>query len=526
MQVRWLLYFVAVSCWASATDIYVASSAAGAQDGSSCANAKVYTFFNSSGNWGSGSTQIGPGTTVHICGTITGGTAASLFQFQSSGTSGNPVTLKFEANAILQAPYFALGSSASGGISGVSGLSYITIDGGTNGLIQSTLNGSSGATCPGGTCTNQQDAQGIYFTNITNLTVKNLQIGPMYVRVNTESTSGASTCIYLDNQSHSGAANILVQNNNIHDCGDGIFYFFGTNDGTFELASNTMSSIDGDLRMGGNSGTNINLSGLKIHDNDFSNWSNWDDENIGYHNHHEALQVYGGNPGLANCYIWNNYVHGSFGNGTAPGFYLDNNANGSGTYHCTLFNNLFYVTNAVQGDAAITGQNEGGGPVVMNVYNNTILAPNYAGVGAVYFHSTNVTGDLRNNVITGYLSALWIDGSALLPTTSDYNDWYQFNNGTVQDDNNSNFYTLAQWQTFSSLDAHSIASNPNLNNTTYHPNSGSPAIGLGQNLTSLCTGVLVALCTDKAGVARPASGNWDAGAFQFQPPPSGISIFE
>ncbi len=67
-----LLLFVAPSLtFASAADIYLADSARGTVDGSSCANARAWTYFNSAGNWGSGSTQIGPGTTVHLCGTIT-----------------------------------------------------------------------------------------------------------------------------------------------------------------------------------------------------------------------------------------------------------------------------------------------------------------------------------------------------------------------------------------------------------------------------------------------------------------------
>src|SRR6202023_1332851 len=54
-----LLLFAAPSLsFASATDIYLANSAQGAGDGSSCANAKVWTFFTSAGNWGTGSTQI------------------------------------------------------------------------------------------------------------------------------------------------------------------------------------------------------------------------------------------------------------------------------------------------------------------------------------------------------------------------------------------------------------------------------------------------------------------------------------
>src|SRR5262249_33694153 len=52
--------------------------------------------------------------------------------------------------------------------------------------------------------------------------------------------------------------------------------------------------------------------------------------------------------------------------------------------------------------------------------------------------------------------------------------------------------------------------------------AGSPAISAGTNLTSICSGQPVpglgALCSDKTGVARPASGSWDAGAYQSKEP--------
>ena len=69
-----------------ANDIYIGQNASGSGNGSSCANARAASFFNSGGNWGSGATQIGPGTVVHLCGNITSG-----LTFQGDGTSGNPV---------------------------------------------------------------------------------------------------------------------------------------------------------------------------------------------------------------------------------------------------------------------------------------------------------------------------------------------------------------------------------------------------------------------------------------------------
>ena len=68
-----------------ANDIYIAQSASGTGNGSSCANSRAASFFNSSGNWGAGAAQIGPGTVVHLCG------AVSNLTFQGNGASGNPV---------------------------------------------------------------------------------------------------------------------------------------------------------------------------------------------------------------------------------------------------------------------------------------------------------------------------------------------------------------------------------------------------------------------------------------------------
>jgi hypothetical protein len=76
---------------------------------------------------------------------------------------------------------------------------------------------------------------------------------------------------------------------------------------------------------------------------------------------------------------------------------------------------------------------------------------------------------------------------------------------------------FATWQSMSGYDAHSIA---NLASSTYfaldstfHPMTGSPLLGKGDNLTSLCTGSLTPLCADKSGKARPKTGAWDIGAY-------------
>jgi hypothetical protein len=59
--------------------------------------------------------------------------------------------------------------------------------------------------------------------------------------------------------------------------------------------------------------------------------------------------------------------------------------------------------------------------------------------------------------------------------------------------------------------------------TQVHPfsptSSGSPTVGAGQNLSSSCGSFF--LCADILGVARPSSGAWDSGAYEFSQNTSG-----
>ena len=73
VQLTVLIAFLlsAPSASASAGDIYISNSGGG--DGSSCGSPQGVSFFNNSASWGGGSNQIGPGTTVHLCGTFNGG---------------------------------------------------------------------------------------------------------------------------------------------------------------------------------------------------------------------------------------------------------------------------------------------------------------------------------------------------------------------------------------------------------------------------------------------------------------------
>jgi hypothetical protein len=113
--------------------IYVAQSAAGAGDGSSAANAESVSFFNAPANWGAGVSQIGPGTTVHLCGTISAQLTA-----QGGGSSDAPLIILFEPDTRIS----MAASDTANGCLNVSNRSCIVVDGGRNGIIENTDNGT------------------------------------------------------------------------------------------------------------------------------------------------------------------------------------------------------------------------------------------------------------------------------------------------------------------------------------------------------------------------------------------------
>src|SRR6266403_1691306 len=149
--------------------VYIASGGTGA--GTSCASAKDPTYFNTSANWTTGTPsgiQIGPGTIVHLCGTLTGAAGTTLLRFQGSGASGSPITLLFEQNAVLTAPYWPSGNGTApgGGAINLAGQGYLVVDGGSNGVIENSDNGSlcSISPTPSPCFNNAQNSLGISAT--------------------------------------------------------------------------------------------------------------------------------------------------------------------------------------------------------------------------------------------------------------------------------------------------------------------------------------------------------------------------
>ena len=152
--VRFCIFLAALVLFSSSigfgADFYITQNTSGGDTGADCADAHSAAWFNTGSNWHNPKTdgKVGPGDTVHLCGTFTfpangnPNNAADLLVIPGYGSVGSPITILFETGAIVQAPAL----STNGGIlchyyHGCQG--YIVIDGGTNGLVQATDNGSA-----------------------------------------------------------------------------------------------------------------------------------------------------------------------------------------------------------------------------------------------------------------------------------------------------------------------------------------------------------------------------------------------
>ena len=548
---------------ARANDIYIGQTAAGSGNGSSCANTYAYGFFNTAANWGTGTNQIGPGTTVHICGTITDSLSGNMFTAQGSGSSGSVITLKFETGASLQSP----GESV---FINLNSQSYFLIDGGPtcgykngafaastacNGSILNTLNGYAGQTCPGGACLYQINTKAILGLG-NNIEIRNLQIGPIYIHGDTSDLTFGTPgpgCITNGTGTNYNFHNLIA-----HD----VAWCINAGTSNFNLSYSEIYNVDHGFATGQTSDTPVTINNVMVHDNWFHDFSVWDTSNNSFH--HDGLHLFsycatnvGGNETycpattITGVNIYNNIFSGDWGGNTNTNIFFEYNINGN------VFNNVSSVT-TTGGQLSNGFFNGGGGASGTTYFNNTVIGK--AG-GAVQtyevlgiFNGPNLF--IENNVAT---DSAMLATNGPFPTNCPYTLPAGAGGGTQACINTG--YTLATnaylapstvgnalgWTNcigasctnglFLNLNSGGFAAfeagapetgglfenttEPNgtyLNGTTGAEISGSPTIGKGTNLTSLCTsfGISGNPCNfDILGNPRPATGAWDIGAYQY-----------
>jgi len=528
-----LLFLFAAVAYGSASDIYLAQNASGANTGADCADAHAYTFFNSSANWGGGASQIGPGTTVHLCGTFSGSPGQQLLVFQGSGASGNPITLHFENGAVMSAPYW----SAQGAIN-TNGNTWLTIDGGTNGKIQNTSNGTSGATCLNGPCSTRQDSRFVFISGcstcnieVTNLSLINIYVHTPNVGDTMPGDNGVEGVFFSGNHS-----NINVNNVVCHDaviCIDG----WGNN---ISLSNNELYNCNRCIVFG----SNVPTSNFAVHDSYIHDFSNWDDPSTAFH--HDGIHLFpnSGNGNMSGVALYNNqFANPGKGYNTAF-MYLE------GSFSAPkIFNNACILTSSQANPCIMAGYDGGASSTISGaiVANNTCFGGNTSNgycytLGPGY---SNVT--FANNVGTQGGSLLAFTGSST-PTMIDHNMYENIcaDSGACNmfGYHGSDYTSFPSWKTAlpasSGQETNSVfntMSNLKISTSDGQLQSGSPGIGAGANLSNLGIAALnsgkpltVGVHATATGTQRPSSGAWDIGAYSYSTasggapaPPTGLS---
>ena len=575
------LLFLALPSQAAPNNVYVAQVAAGAGNGTDCADAVAVTYFNNAANWSLTPTgiQIGPDTIVHLCGTFTGLLNTTMLTTQGNGTSGHPVIIHFESGAVLASPAWG----ANGAINVPN--NFITVDGVSVGTIQNTLDGTAGNTsCLGGTCTVQQAITfGVNITG-TDAIVKNLTITHMCMHT----WNAADASFFLGNcvgVSVKGERALVTQNR-IDSTASGVVCF------NVNVCDVTYNSIDLTSRFSIVAMSSFLSTGpIHIEHNHWSNPWIWDSADNGYH--HNGMHRFnsGAGSGSRNVFYAYNLSDGVWGKGataanshvTSDGVFDDDSA------VTNLMSTLYEVRNVFapsQSDPICLGPVVGGVPTCpastptnsaaflgnctltggCTPANNSLAANNtmIGNSGGGCFRVVDKSGSTQIfNNLCATNSGGNIGGSNVPGTTTFYPsanidfDLYPgvpaSNAFTVSCASSTSGCNVNSWAAWSAtpyfLDMHCNASsvppgagancNPILSAVNLQTNhtlgSGSAAINAATNLTNKC-GTIPELCTGAPstfgvggandGVAASASGNWDTGAYPFvsaAPPIIGMS---
>jgi|ERR1035437_221101 hypothetical protein len=394
------------------------------------------------------------GDTVHLVGTFTGGITIT-----NSGTTVNPITFLFEPNAKFSVPTFS-------GVLIQCNQSNVVIDGGQNGIIEATANGTGLAY--------SNDFAAIQISGAFGVLVKNLLIQNLYVNVAGSDENGATAGIEIYNT----CGNITVTNCVIHDMKAGIWIAFGA--GCSNILYSHCTAYNCNWGGGaGDTGSSSTLNGLTVDHCHFYNWQNWDDN--GDWDHHNGFYCWAGQGagGLASNVTYSaNHVGPGYGAHNTAGLFISGNVDA-----ILVFNNLF---DASDGSSPANAQLNVGlsSSSTTRIFNNTFIGAQGFDIGGGGGVSTSSFLAFNNEFYNcSFPIELW--NNVTYTFWSDTNNFYsaagnqQFN---ASNNGNGAFYNFAGWQSYggygSPWDAHSTASNPNLNNL-YEPQANSPLLGAG-----------------------------------------------
>jgi len=508
-----------------AVDVYFANAATGSNNGSNCANARALS-----------SHVIGDdvaGNTLHICGTITGTGGSNIFTTLAAGSSGSPITLLWEAGAIVQAPYFPGGSTVNSGVGAiVLNKNYWTLDGGASGIIQNTANGTGK--------TNAQPSNAIYGSGLSNLTIKNLTIQNLYINqgiVNPTSTSGtgstatltcsfagcgfatgqvaridscsvsgynvnsatvtvsgnaiqysstgtgaATGCRISDEQVNEGSAlafginlvnvsTVRITSNVLHDMLDGIYLVSTQSGGLSNIEIDHNQIYNTNIMVDGGTGCNgCTGTGIYVHDNSLHDMVNWDEG--ANQNHHNFIHLFASGAGavLDTMFFYNNVMYGDPGIEQTTSVNFEPTAGGTINTPLGVFNN---VRRNDSGSSSHTNSAYGdvnGNVAGMIIANNTFLG-NSTSQSLINAGIQIAQNNIveKNNIIDNYG---WGRSVSSTVTTFSVSNHITNRLGGYATQMNGGFfsYTLTTWQTLTGGEA----APPSVNGSAVNVQTSAP----------------------------------------------------
>jgi hypothetical protein len=526
-----LSFFICASgAWAGTT--YVSQNGGTFSGGSAC-NGKSTVSIAASNN-----ATYAAGETIYLCGVITSAVSFG----KGSGTSGNPITILFDAGARITLPYcnstcFSLGGNymvVDGGVPCGPGTACAATEAasptgypeGISGIIEATQAGSALANKP------SSGGKGIVVGGGSNNVIRNLIVRNIYQHTSYDDNTGGSNSFTAI---EAPAPYFTVHDCTIHDVSAGInVNTSGATASNENFYSNNFWNINWGIANGGY-GTLVNTN-WSVHDNHFGSTGNWDDSNNTYHHDRMFLYADTNDQGSWNgVYIYNNLFDGNSGLNSTAMLYF-----GGGSQQNTyIFNNVFDnsgSTTAIDDGLLTLGAM---GPATLFLYNNTIIGAGVtvdAGRQGCVVMEGHIT--FVNNVVTGCDQLMYLQNGLKgsggpYVVYMDYNTYGAANPNKVftHDGSPQYFTSLPSWREFTGQESHSTL---NLSGVTLStvgvPLSGSPAINAGLNMTTTSPGggsvtdgcgssLLSALCSDttlgstRTPLLRPSSGAWTTGAF-------------
>jgi hypothetical protein len=281
---------------------------------------------------------------------------------------------------------------------------------------------------------------------------------------------------------------------------------------------------------GGESATNVS-----IHGNDITGWLNWQcpasaafctDKTDAYHTDGILIFQPRGNAVVFSPQIYNNYIHGDLGAGSATAYIYCTYGGGSGTTStaCVIFNNLLVNDGGHNTWLLGTGTSTDG----HKIYNNTLIGRSSSGGTAMMLSGTNTL--VKNNIVANV--RVGIGSYISLPSVisgSDNNVWFNINGGPTSSmfsgGDGSAWYTWSAWQALG-FDGSGSTGDPMLSGSYGVTNEASSANNRGANLSN--AGISL-LAWDRVGRLRPTVGAWEVGAFEnsqtaLPGPPTGVRV--